>query len=144
MLKIALLDWQAAQAEAKRIRFAVFVEEQRVPAEIELDEHDAHSIHALAFVDGAAVGTARLLPDGHIGRMAVLRPYRRHGAGRALLRALVEAARGRNDAEVLLSAQVHALGFYRAEGFEPEGAVYEEAGIPHQAMRRRLDSGSGR
>jgi predicted GNAT family N-acyltransferase len=138
MLKISLLDWPAAQAEAKRIRFAVFVEEQGVPAETELDEHDAQCVHALAFVDGAAVGTARLLPDGHIGRMAVLKPSRGHGAGRALLRALMEAARRRGDREVLLSAQVHALGFYRAEGFEPEGSVYEEAGIPHQAMRRRL------
>ncbi|HUQ75750.1 MAG TPA: GNAT family N-acetyltransferase [Burkholderiales bacterium] len=138
MLKISLLDWPAAQVEAKRIRFAVFVEEQRVPAEIELDEHDAQSIHAIACIDGAAVGTARLLPDGHIGRMAVLKSSRGKGAGRALLRALVEAARRRGDREVLLSAQVHALGFYRAEGFEPEGAVYEEAGIPHQAMRRKL------
>ena len=138
MLNIDLLDWPAAQAEAKRIRFEVFVEEQGVPAEIELDEHDAQCLHALARADGRAVGTARLLPDGHIGRMAVLKSSRGRGIGKALLRALVEAARRRGDREVLLSAQVHALGFYRAEGFAPQGAVYEEAGIPHQAMRRRL------
>jgi predicted GNAT family N-acyltransferase len=138
MLKIELHDWLSAQAEAKRIRFTVFVEEQRVPPELEMDEHDASSIHALALVDGRAVGTGRLLPDGHIGRMAVLKDWRGRGAGRALLRALIDAARRRGDPEVALNSQVQALGFYRAEGFEPVGAVYEEAGIPHQAMRMKL------
>ena len=142
MLKIELLDWPQAQEEAQRIRFIVFVEEQRVPPELEMDEHDLHSLHALAYwtdaTDGKAIGTGRLLPDGHIGRMAVLKDWRGRGAGRALLRSLIDAARRRGDREVLLSAQVHALGFYRAEGLEPEGPVYEEAGIAHQAMRRAL------
>jgi len=138
MLKIDLLDWEAAQREAKRIRFTVFVEEQRVPADLEMDENDAESLHALAYADGRAIGTGRLLPDGHIGRMAVLKEWRGQGAGRAMLRRLIEAARQRGHPQVALSAQVHALEFYRAEGFEPEGAVYEEAGIPHQAMRRTL------
>ena len=138
MLEIRLLDWQSAQADAKPIRFTVFVDEQRVPAGIELDEHDARCVHALAYLDGEAVGTGRLLPDGHIGRMAVLKAERGKGTGKALLRALIDAARRRGDREVLLSAQVHAVGFYRAEGFQPEGPVYEEAGIPHQAMRRRF------
>ena len=136
MLEIRLLDWPGAQADAKPIRFQVFVDEQRVPAEIELDEHDASCVHALAYSDGKPVGTGRLLPDGHIGRMAVLKAQRGKGIGTALLRALVDAARHRGDREVVLSAQVHAVGFYRAEGFEAEGPVYEEAGIPHQAMRR--------
>jgi predicted GNAT family N-acyltransferase len=138
MLKIELLDWPGAQAEAQRIRFAVFVDEQGVPAELEMDDQDAHCIHALAFADGQAVGTGRLLPDGHIGRMAVLKDWRGRGAGRELLRALIAVARRRGDREVLLSAQVHALDFYRAEGFRPEGAEYEEAGIAHQAMRMKL------
>ena len=135
MLKIELLDWQAAQAEAKRIRFAVFVEEQGVPAELEMDELDAQCLHALAYSDGRAIATGRLLPDGHIGRMAVLKDWRGRGAGRAMLRRLIDAARERGDREVLLSSQVHAIGFYRAEGFAAEGAAYEEAGIAHQAMR---------
>ena len=138
MLEIRLLDWPAAQAEAQRIRFIVFVEEQGVPPELEMDDQDAQCIHALVYAEGKAVGTGRLLPDGHIGRTAVLKDARGRGAGRALLRALIDAARRRGDREVALSAQVHALGFYRAEGFEPEGAVYEEAGIPHQAMRMKL------
>ena len=126
---------QAAQAEAKRVRFAVFVQEQGVPADLEMDDMDAKCLHALAYSDGHAIATGRLLPDGHIGRMAVLKEWRGRGAGRAILRRLVDAARERGDREVLLSSQVHAIGFYRAEGFAPEGAVYEEAGIPHQAMR---------
>ena len=138
MLNVELLGWPQAQAEAQRIRFIVFVDEQRVPAELEMDEHDADSLHALAFADGKAIGTGRLLPDGHIGRMAVLKEWRGRGAGRALLRALVRAARRRGDREVALNAQVHALGFYGAEGFTAEGPVYEEAGIPHQAMRLKL------
>jgi len=138
MLKIELLEWPAAQKEAKRIRFIVFVEEQGVPADLEMDENDAESLHALAYADGQAIGTGRLLPDGHIGRMAVLKQWRGRGAGKAMLRRLVDAARRRGHREVALSAQVHALEFYRAEGFEPQGAVYEEAGIPHQAMRLRL------
>ena len=136
-----MLEWRAAQAEAKRIRVTVFVEEQGVPAELEMDDNDAASLHALAYADGRAIGTGRLLPDGHIGRMAVLKEWRGRGAGRSLLRRLIDAARQRGHREVALSAQVHALEFYRAEGFEPEGAIYEEAGIPHQAMRPRLGNG---
>ena len=139
MLRIELADWKAARHDAQRIRFAVFVEEQGVPPELEMDDNDRAALHALAYDGAEVVGTGRLLPDGHIGRMAVLKDWRGRGAGRAMLRRLVEAARRRGDREVLLSAQVHALGFYLAEGFAPEGPVYEEAGIPHQAMRRRLD-----
>ena len=138
MLNIELVSWEKARNEAQRIRFAVFVEEQGVPAELEMDENDADCVHGLAYIEGRAVGTGRLLPDGHIGRMAVLKEWRGHGAGKALLRALIEAARRRGDRQVMLSAQTHALGFYRAEGFEPEGGEYEEAGIAHQAMRRKL------
>ena len=138
MVKIELLEWPQAQAEAQRIRFTVFVGEQRVPPELEMDEHDATSVHALAFSDGSAVGTGRLLLDGHIGRMAVLKEWRGRGVGQALLRALIDAARRRGDREVALNSQVHALGFYGAEGFKAEGPVYEEAGIPHQAMRLKL------
>jgi len=142
MPRIELARWSAAKAEAQRIRFAVFVEEQGVPADVELDEWDAQSLHALAFHGNLAFGTGRLLPDGHIGRMAVLKSSRSKGVGRAILRALIDAARRRGDREVLLSAQVHAVGFYRAEGFRPEGPVYEEAGIPHQAMRLEFGDGA--
>ena len=138
MPRIELAHWSAVHVEAKCIRFAVFVEEQGVLAQIELDAMDEHCLHALAFEQDAAVGTGRLLPDGHIGRMAVLKAWRGRGVGAALLERLVQAARERGDAEVVLSAQVHALGFYRAHGFTAYGNVYDEAGIPHQAMRLGL------
>jgi len=139
MVRIELMPWERAREEASRIRFSVFVQEQGVPREIELDEQDPLCVHALAFDErGAAVGTGRLLPDAHIGRMAVLAGRRRHGVGAALLERLIDAARERGAREVLLSAQVRAIGFYRRHGFETVGAVYEEAGIPHQAMRRSL------
>jgi predicted GNAT family N-acyltransferase len=138
MLRIELLDWQSARAEAAPIRYAVFVEEQGVPLEMELDEHDPASLHALAFDGGAAVGTGRLLPDAHIGRMAVRREFRGRGVGSAILLRLCEAARGRGEREVVLAAQLHALEFYRAHGFEAYGAVYQDAGIPHQDMRRAI------
>lgn len=138
MLTIELLEWPKAQREAQRIRFTVFVDEQRVPPELEMDEHDATSVHALAFSDGAAVGTGRLLLDGHIGRMAVLKQWRGRGVGQAMLRALIDAGRQRGDRDLVLNSQVHALAFYAAEGFKAEGPVYEEAGIPHQVMRLKL------
>jgi len=138
MVRIELMPWEQARAAASRIRFAVFVVEQGVPLEIELDEHDAECVHALAFDGAAAVGTGRLLPDGHLGRMAVLREFRGRGVGSAILAKLIGAAAQRGDREVLLSAQVHALDFYRAHGFSAEGEVYQDAGIAHQRMRRAL------
>ena len=138
MFRIELVDWARAREQAAAIRLEVFVTEQGVPAALEMDELDAPSLHALAFDGDDAVGTGRLLPDGHIGRMAVLKPWRSRGIGSLILGRLMEAARQRGDRHVALSAQVHALEFYRAHGFRPEGPVYDEAGIPHQAMRRTL------
>lgn len=138
-IRIQLDDWDALREEASRIRFSVFVQEQKVPAEIELDDWDARSLHALASdTSGAVVGTGRLLPDGHIGRMAVLAPARGTGIGTALLGALMQAARERGDREVMLSAQTHAVPFYARLGFAVEGAIYQEAGIDHVDMRRAL------
>ncbi len=139
MVRTELMDWESARADASRIRFEVFVEEQRVPRDMEMDEMDALCVHALAYsADGRVIGTGRLLPDGHIGRMAVLKVWRGKGIGGEILERLVAAARERGDPEVALSAQTHALEFYRRHGFAEEGEVYEEAEILHQAMRRVL------
>ena len=140
MQRIDLLGWEKARTEASRIRMTVFVREQGVPASIEMDDMDAACVHALAYVEGRAVGTGRLLPDGHIGRMAVLKENRAGGLGGAILARLVAEARRRGMKEVVLSAQTHALGFYRKHGFREAGAIFEEAGIPHQEMRRVLNS----
>lgn len=137
-MRVELLSWDEARAHAAPIRFTVFVEEQGVPAEIELDEHDAACVHAVAFDGERAVGTGRLLPDGHIGRMAVLREFRNQGVGAGMLQRLVETAREQGFAEVALSAQIRAANFYRRHGFFEEGPEYMEAGIRHQAMRRKL------
>jgi predicted GNAT family N-acyltransferase len=138
MLRIDLLPWEEARVHAMPIRFAVFVQEQGVPPEIELDEMDERALHALAFEDHLPVGTGRLLPDGHIGRMAVLKPWRGRGVGGRILQHLMDEAHARGHREVVLSAQVHAEKFYRAHGFAEEGAEYLDAGIPHRNMRRRV------
>jgi predicted GNAT family N-acyltransferase len=139
MFRIEVLSWDQARAKASPIRFAVFVEEQRVPIEIEWDDQDAESVHALAYsAAGDAIATGRLLPDGHIGRMAVLKKWRGKGIGGAILERLIVVARERGDREIELFAQTHALEFYRRYGFLESGEVFEEAGIPHQAMRKKL------
>ncbi|MGH8746519.1 MAG: GNAT family N-acetyltransferase [Burkholderiales bacterium] len=126
----------------------MFVAEQGVPAELELDRHDPQCVHALARDEtGRAVGTGRLLPGeahgarivAHVGRMAVLKEWRGRGVGGVLLARLIEAARERGDTEVVLFAQTHAQRFYRAHGFLEEGGEFFEAGIPHRKMRRMLD-----
>ena len=138
MPQIELLPWERAREHAEPIRFTVFVEEQGVPRDIELDEMDPRCIHAVAFEGSKAVATGRLLPDGHIGRMAVLKQWRGRGIGGQILNALMDEARARGHREAVLSAQVHATAFYRAHGFVEEGAEYLEAGIAHRDMRRRL------
>jgi predicted GNAT family N-acyltransferase len=138
MRRIELMPWEKARALAAPVRLVVFVEEQRVPADLEMDERDASCLHAVAFDGERPVGTGRLLPDGHIGRMAVLKEYRGKGVGGEILQRLMQAAKARGDREIVLSAQVGAVAFYLAHGFESFGPVYEEAGIPHQDMRRAL------
>ena len=134
-----LMPWEKAQPIAAPIRFAIFVGEQNVPPGIELDEMDEKSLHAIAFDEaGKAVGTGRLLPEGRIGRMAVVREWRRRGVGAEILEALIAEAKRRGLAEVKLSAQLQAAEFYRSHGFVAEGKVYTEAGILHQAMRKNL------
>jgi predicted GNAT family N-acyltransferase len=139
MLRVELGDWNAMRQWAEPIRYAVFVDEQKVPSEMELDDWDVKSVHAVAFDDAAAaVGTGRLLPDGHIGRLAVSRTARGNGTGSALLRALMEEARRRGHREAVLSAQTHAIEFYRRHGYEIAGSEYLDAGIPHIDMRCQL------
>jgi predicted GNAT family N-acyltransferase len=133
------MTWEKAQPVAGPLRFAIFVGEQNVPAGIELDDLDASCTHAVAYdADGKAIGTGRLLPDGQIGRMAVVTEWRRRGIGAEILAALVEEARKRGHKEVVLSAQLQAAEFYREAGFVAEGKVYEDAGILHQKMRKKL------
>jgi predicted GNAT family N-acyltransferase len=141
---VRLCNWDEARLEARRIRELVFVREQGVPFELEWDEQDPRCDHALAYgADGSAVGTGRLLPDGHIGRMAVLTEWRGKGVGALLLQALIELARHRGHATVRLNAQTCAAGFYLRYGFEVSGPEFLEAGIPHVPMQRNLANAPG-
>jgi YbgC/YbaW family acyl-CoA thioester hydrolase len=143
MVSVSVGNWGELGSEAQAIRTAVFVEEQRVPLALERDAADLGAVHALARNRlGLAVGTGRLLAGegpGHparIGRMAVSRGLRGANIGRELLEALMAAAGRRGDAQVMLHAQVSAIGFYRRAGFVPQGEPFEEAGIGHLEMRR--------
>lgn len=113
----------------------MFIIEQQVPEELEWDEADAVSVHALALDgEGRAIGTGRLLPDGRIGRMAVVREWRRRGVGSAILKWLVASARRQEFHVLHLHAQTHALDFYANHGFIAQGDDFSEAGIPHRKM----------
>jgi predicted GNAT family N-acyltransferase len=129
------IDWNSGQDQLLAIRYAVFVDEQGVPRELERDEHDQGALHLIArTADGAAVGTARMLRDGHIGRMAVLPAWRRRGVGSALLRELTRIAGDRGIHSLFLNAQCEAESFYRRFGFVAEGEVFADAGIAHRRM----------
>lgn len=133
-------NWNDLGRQAERLRMEVFVKEQGVPAEIEVDELDPICRHVVAVNRlGHAVATGRLISDApsvaRIGRMAVVREMRGSKLGRQVLDKLIEAARERGDKEVVLHAQVHAQNFYARAGFVPEGDVYDEAGIDHITMR---------
>jgi YbgC/YbaW family acyl-CoA thioester hydrolase len=143
MVDVRVGTWDTLGREAGAIRKQVFVEEQGIPAELEWDAADAGCVHAVAFNRlGLPLATGRLLEHepgiSKIGRMAVMASMRGSRVGRAVLDALMQAARERGDRQVLLHAQSSAAGFYRRAGFEPQGAEFEEAGIPHLAMVKAL------
>jgi predicted GNAT family N-acyltransferase len=136
---IRICDWNTARPLARPVRESVFILEQGVPRELEWDDADEASRHALALdAEGKCIGTARLLPDGHLGRMAVLAAWRRRGVGSALAKALVDQAAKHGHRRVVLHAQTHAAAFYRQLGFREEGGEFEEAGIPHVLMSLEL------
>ena len=136
---IEAVDWHHGADALRAVRWKVFVEEQRVPAEQEWDEEDERSRHVLAVAaDGTPIGTGRLLRDGHIGRMAVLKEWRGRGVGNALMIRLLRMAGDAGHRTVKLNAQTHAAGFYARHGFAVEGGEFMEAGIPHVVMTRAL------
>ncbi len=143
MLDVRVGSWAELGEQARRIRTEVFVDEQRIPAELEYDDADPSCVHALAVNRfGMPLATGRLLEHvpgvAKIGRMAALRSMRGSGVGRAVLDALMQAARERGFREAVLHAQLSAAGFYTRAGFAERGPVFEEAGIPHVEMVRSL------
>ena len=143
MVDVRVGAWDELGREAGAIRQQVFVQEQQIPAEMEWDAADAVCLHAVAYNRfGVALATGRLLEHvpgvAKIGRMAVRAPMRGSRVGRAVLDALMAAARARGDREVVLHAQVSAAPFYARAGFVPRGPQFDEAGIPHIEMVRAL------
>lgn len=137
-MEILIKPWVEAQASAFLVRQEVFIQEQKVPAELELDEFDPLATHALAYLDGRCIGTGRLVDLGagqaQIGRMAVLAPFRNQGVGSLLLEKLIQLAISQEIRSIILHAQVAVIPFYEKHGFQAQGPVYDEAGIPHRNM----------
>jgi len=138
-------SWQADREELCAVREQVFVIEQRVPREDEVDASDPPARHVLARdAQGRAIGAGRLTPARTIGRVAVLAEWRGRGVGAALVRVLLEQARALGYAEVELHAQTHAIAFYQRLGFDAVGEPFEECGIPHRTMQIRLGAPEAR
>jgi predicted GNAT family N-acyltransferase len=143
------IRWVAGPGEfsgALALRELVFCEEQGVPREEELDEHDAQALHLVALEEpsGAVVGTLRLLlepGDAKIGRVAVAREWRRQGVALRMLQMALEEARERRSLRVRLAAQLDAVALYEKAGFAVESETFEEAGIQHVWMGQRLTQG---
>ena len=141
-LDLRLGSWAQLGTDASALRLAVFVQEQGIDPALELDEQDAHCLHAVAYHQGRPVATGRLLPSeqgrSRIGRMAVAQTQRGQGWGRQILLALVQAAQARGDRCVSLHAQCSAQGFYQSAGFSPVGERFIEADIEHIDMQLSL------
>lgn len=121
-------------SDIQYIRSTVFIQEQDIPEELEWDNLDAECLHFLAYYNNKAIATARLLKDGHIGRMAVLANFRQQKVGQKLLTFIIKQAQS-TSLKIQLSAQEHAVGFYLKQGFRVTSDVYMDAGIPHYDMQ---------
>jgi len=138
-LEIGIADFDGIEGERiQQIRHSVFSMEQKIDAALDLDGQDPGAVHVLAKVGGVFAGTGRMLEDGHIGRLAVLKLFRGKDVGKKLVEKLVEIAGERGMERVFLGAQEHAVGFYRKLGFVEYGAAYVEAGILHVHMEKMI------
>jgi|TARA_B110000093_G_scaffold19865_1_gene18068 predicted GNAT family N-acyltransferase len=133
-----ICDYEPHTDDICAIRYEVFVDEQNVPEELEIDGFDGEAKHVLTFVDGLPIGTGRILSDGHIGRVAVLKNYRGLGIGKSIMKELIKCAQDLSLEKVWLSSQWHAHSFYLDLGFVCVGEIYKEAGIDHIKMFRTL------
>ena len=136
-LNIRVANWADDKEKLAKIRRAVFIDEQKVPEELEWDEYDPASTHFLVTINDNPVAVARLKPDGQIGRMAVLSEHRNQGIGRKLLQYVLQNAASQSLQQLYLHAQVDAVAFYEQQGFTAQGDVFYEAGIPHRAMSKK-------
>ena len=131
-------DYKSNHKDICKIRYKVFVDEQNVPEELEIDGFDDDAVHVLVMLDDKTIGTGRILSDGHIGRVAVLKQYRGQGVGKLIMKKLIESAKDNQLESLWLSSQWYARGFYIDLNFECIGEKFEEAGIDHIKMIRKL------
>lgn len=136
MFKVENGQWSQLQLQqdAKLIRELVFIQEQNIPEQDEWDDQDPVSQHFVVYDQDRAIATARLLPDHHLGRVAVLPEYRGQGIGRLIMLDMIAYAKSQNHPLLQLSAQTHATSFYEKLGFTVQGDEYDECGIPHIEM----------
>ncbi len=141
-VEVKLVETGRELEAAIAVRFRVFVSEQSIPAEEELDQADATATHAIALHQNRVVGTGRLLKKDSdtavIGRMAVDLEWRRQGVGGLILEHLEEVARSLGMSQSVLHAQEYVKDFYAAHGYVEQGDVFLEVGIPHIEMRKEL------
>ena len=133
-----ICDYEPHTDDICAIRYEVFVDEQNVPEELEIDGLDGEAKHVLTFVDGLPIGTGRILSDGHVGRVAVLKNFRGLGIGKSIMKELIKCAQDLSLEKVWLSSQWHAHSFYLDLGFVCVGEIYKEAGIDHIKMFKTL------
>jgi len=138
VISIVKTPYREQEEAIRAIRDEVFVCEQGVPPDLEHDGLDSGACHVLALDRGKPVGTGRVLEDGHIGRIAVLREYRHQGIATRLVEALIVQARSQGCTRVWLASQCQATRLYEKLGFVSKGEVFQEAGIDHIKMSKAL------
>ncbi|QNW95328.1 GNAT family N-acetyltransferase [Acinetobacter seifertii] len=134
MYKVIEDDWEQLEKDAKYIREQVFIQEQGIAPEDEWDDFDATAVHFMVYDKEQPIATARLLPQHSVGRVAVLIPYRKQGIGKILMQHIIDYARNQKLPYLKLSAQTYVTAFYEALGFNVQGEVYQDCGIPHINM----------
>ncbi len=138
-VKISQATWREAESQLRAVRTPVFIVEQLVTPEFEWDEIDVSAVHLLATLNDVPIACLRIIDFHKIGRMAVLKEYRRMGLGAALLVEAVNLCKAHGSKTVYLSAQTHAIGFYEKCDFKVTSAVYQDLHIPHVDMQMSLD-----
>ncbi|GJM17681.1 MAG: GNAT family acetyltransferase [Thermodesulfobacteriota bacterium] len=136
--EVLQVSWFDMESQLRAIRTQVFIEEQNVPVELEWDEADIDCIHLLVKKGSNYIATSRFLNTGQIGRMAVLKPYRHRGIGNAMLKKILIIAHSMDMNTVFLNAQLDAVDFYKKNGFIKQGDIFDDAGIPHLRMEKKI------
>ena len=137
MFEVKNVNYTGENEQAIReVRDAVFIQEQSIDPDIEFDGLDESAVHAIVYSNAQPVGTGRILDDGHIGRIAIIKAFRGQGLGSKIVLSLIDEAKNKGYPRVYLGSQKHAIDFYTKLGFEPFGDEFMEAGIPHLSMEK--------